>query len=109
MLACVQVDAWAVGILAYELLVGYPPFEQESRAATYEHIMYKDPKFPSWMSEDAKKFIACALCKVRGGCHAAKCSLDCGTSDTRPTQYQSMMHHGMLLVTLLTCWRTPDP
>ncbi len=36
-----QVDSWAVGILAYELLVGYPPFEQESRAATYEHIMYK--------------------------------------------------------------------
>jgi serine/threonine protein kinase len=23
-----QVDAWAVGILAYEILVGYPPFEQ---------------------------------------------------------------------------------
>ncbi len=37
----VQVDAWAVGILCYELMVGYPPFEQESRAATYEHIMYK--------------------------------------------------------------------
>lgn len=53
-----------MGILAYELLVGYPPFEQESRAATYEHIMYKEPKFPSWMTEDAKKFIGLALCKV---------------------------------------------
>lgn len=60
-----QVDAWAVGILAYELLVGYPPFEQESRAATYQHIMYKEPKFPAWMTEDAKKFITQALCKVR--------------------------------------------
>eukprot|EP00195_Chlamydomonas_chlamydogama_P004613 CAMPEP_0202918608 /NCGR_PEP_ID=MMETSP1392-20130828/73875_1 /ASSEMBLY_ACC=CAM_ASM_000868 /TAXON_ID=225041 /ORGANISM="Chlamydomonas chlamydogama, Strain SAG 11-48b" /LENGTH=478 /DNA_ID=CAMNT_0049611715 /DNA_START=294 /DNA_END=1727 /DNA_ORIENTATION=+ len=58
-----QVDSWAVGILAYELLVGYPPFEQESRAATYEHIMYKEPKFPAWMSEDARKFITVALCK----------------------------------------------
>jgi len=58
-----QVDAWAVGILAYELMVGYPPFEQESRAATYEHIMYKEPKFPAWMTEEARKFIAAALCK----------------------------------------------
>ncbi|KAG2490371.1 hypothetical protein HYH03_011173 [Edaphochlamys debaryana] len=58
-----QVDSWAVGILAYELLVGYPPFEQESRAATYEHIMYKEPKYPAWMTEDAKKFIGVALCK----------------------------------------------
>ncbi|MEW5298547.1 MAG: hypothetical protein WDW38_000717 [Sanguina aurantia] len=58
-----QVDSWAVGILAYELLVGYPPFEQESRAATYEHIMYKEPKFPAWMSDGARNFISVALCK----------------------------------------------
>ncbi|KAJ9516181.1 hypothetical protein QJQ45_024610, partial [Haematococcus lacustris] len=57
------VDAWAVGILCYELLVGYPPFENESRAATYEHIMYKEPKFPSWMTEEAKAFITTALVK----------------------------------------------
>lgn len=60
-----QVDAWAVGILCYELMVGCPPFEQESRAATYEHIMYKEPKFPAWMTADAKAFITCALVKVR--------------------------------------------
>ncbi|GFH06774.1 protein kinase domain-containing protein, partial [Haematococcus lacustris] len=58
-----SVDAWAVGILCYELLVGYPPFENESRAATYEHIMYKEPKFPSWMTEEAKAFITTALVK----------------------------------------------
>ena len=60
-----QVDAWAVGILAYELLVGYPPFEQESRAGTYEHIMYKDPYYSSSLSPEAKQFIAFALVKVR--------------------------------------------
>lgn len=37
----VQVDAWAVGILAFELIVGRPPFEQPSRSSTYEHIMYR--------------------------------------------------------------------
>ncbi|KAF5840311.1 hypothetical protein DUNSADRAFT_17155, partial [Dunaliella salina] len=57
------VDAWAVGILAFELLVGYPPFEQESRAATYEHIMYKDPYFSSCLSPEAKAFIAYSLVK----------------------------------------------
>ncbi|GLI64198.1 hypothetical protein VaNZ11_007390 [Volvox africanus] len=72
-----QVDSWAVGILAYELLVGYPPFEQESRAATYEHIMYKEPKFPSWMTEEAKKFIGLALCK---------------NASQRPTVLELMQH-----------------
>ena len=62
-----QVDTWAVGILAYEMLVGYPPFEQESRAQTYEHIMYKDPRFPSSMSNEARAFIALALNKVSAG------------------------------------------
>eukprot|EP00798_Chlamydomonas_sp_ICE-L_P023019 gene23019-30213_t len=37
-----QVDSWAVGILAFELL---------------------DPKFPSWMSDEAKSFITMALAK----------------------------------------------
>ena len=34
-----KVDVWAIGVLAYELLVGYPPFERESRRVTYECIL----------------------------------------------------------------------
>ena len=59
-----QVDVWAVGILAFELLVGHPPFEQESRMKTYESIMNADPEFPAWVSQDARGFISAALCKV---------------------------------------------
>lgn len=59
-----MVDAWAMGILAYELIVGRPPFEKQSRAATYEHIMYRKPEFPANMSSDAKDFVFCALTKV---------------------------------------------
>jgi aurora kinase len=32
------VDCWAVGVLAYELIVGRPPFQQESRSETYDYI-----------------------------------------------------------------------
>jgi len=59
-----MVDAWAMGILAYELIVGKPPFEKQSRAATYEHIMYRKPEFPPNMSPDAKDFVFTALTKV---------------------------------------------
>ena len=59
-----MVDAWAMGILAYELIVGRPPFEKQSRAATYEHIMYRKPEFPPNMSPDAKDFVFTALTKV---------------------------------------------
>ncbi|DBA84709.1 TPA: hypothetical protein ACH3X1_005961 [Trebouxia sp. C0004] len=59
-----MVDAWAMGILAYELIVGKPPFEKQSRAATYEHIMYRKPDFPANMSADAKDFVFLALTKA---------------------------------------------
>lgn len=58
------VDAWAVGIVAFELLVGHPPFEKESRGETYEHIMYRAPVLPEYLSDQAKSFIVCALVKV---------------------------------------------
>ena len=62
-----MVDAWAMGVLAYELIVGRPPFEKQSRAATYEHIMYRKPEFPVTMSSEARDFICTALTKVRAG------------------------------------------
>ena len=60
-----MVDAWAMGILAYELVVGRPPLENPSRAATYEHIVYRKPECPTSMSADAKALVFSALSKVR--------------------------------------------
>ena len=59
------VDAWAAGILAYELLVGHPPFERESRADTFEQILYRRPPCPAWLPEGPRAFIAAALTKVQ--------------------------------------------
>jgi serine/threonine protein kinase len=53
------------GVLAYELIVGRPPFEKETRAATYECIMYRKPPYPSWLSDSARSFIDTALHKAR--------------------------------------------
>ena len=59
------VDTWAIGVVAFELLVGHPPFEKESRSETYEHIMYRAPVMPLSISSSAKSFITAALVKVR--------------------------------------------
>ncbi len=43
-----QVDTWAVGVLAYELLSGRPPFEVEDERETKQRIMTdSDIKFPA--------------------------------------------------------------
>ncbi len=59
-----QVDVWAVGILAYELLEGFCPFESVTRKETCNLIMTSEPRFPAWMSDSAVSFIRTALSKV---------------------------------------------
>jgi hypothetical protein len=58
-----KVDSWAVGVLAFEVLVGRAPFEQECKQTTCDLICYGDFVMPSFLSAQAKDFIARALCK----------------------------------------------
>lgn len=58
------VDVWATGVLAYELVVGRPPFEVDSEAETAGLIMYSDAiAFPPNKSTQWADFVRLALTK----------------------------------------------
>ncbi|GBF96529.1 aurora protein [Raphidocelis subcapitata] len=57
------VDAWAVGVLAYELTVGRAPFDAGNKRATIEQILRGTPTYPAWLSEQARHFISWSLTK----------------------------------------------
>lgn len=58
-----KVDAWACGVLAYELLVGCPPFGMSTRDGSVKAIMCQQPKIPHWLPHAAADFILWALTK----------------------------------------------
>ncbi|XP_002982959.2 phototropin-1A isoform X2 [Selaginella moellendorffii] len=53
------VDWWALGILLYEMLVGWTPFRGKNRQKTFHNILHKELKFPSTVqvSPSAKELI----------------------------------------------------
>lgn len=55
------VDCWSIGVIAYILLCGYPPFYHENDAELFHQIMRGDYEFdsPYWdeISDSAKDFI----------------------------------------------------
>eukprot|EP00127_Corallochytrium_limacisporum_P002308 Clim_evm96s109 gene=Clim_evmTU96s109 len=52
------VDWWALGILTYEMLVGYPPFVDSNTFRIYEKILSAPVSFPSHIEETSKQFIS---------------------------------------------------
>jgi serine/threonine protein kinase len=40
------VDWWAVGVLIYEMLAGYPPYYDDNPFGIYQMVIEKDPAFP---------------------------------------------------------------
>ncbi len=64
-----------MGVFAYELLVGAPPFKAAQMLDTARNIMHAPVAFPDTVSELAKDFIGRALAKVRvgRGIHCSRC------------------------------------
>ena len=55
-----KIDIWSIGILAYELLSGSPPFERPDQNQTYRAIQNceKTLQFPDYFSAESKDFIS---------------------------------------------------
>lgn len=56
-----RVDVWLLGVLAYEFLVGVPPFEDKMKNTTYRRIASVDLQFPGHVTHDAQDFVRALL------------------------------------------------
>ena len=59
------VDWWALGILIYEMLAGYPPFFDENHFGIYQKILAGKIEWPSVISKIARDLIRRLLVKDR--------------------------------------------
>ena len=56
-----SVDCWSLGVLAYEFVVGRPPFEAETEDVTYDRIFEARPWFPGRMHAGVRDLIGAIL------------------------------------------------
>eukprot|EP00741_Cyanophora_paradoxa_P022195 tig00021435_g21425.t1 len=58
-----NIDWWSFGCLVYEMLTGFPPFARKTRAEVQEAILHEEPRFPGYLSEEAKSLCRALLVK----------------------------------------------
>lgn len=49
-------DNWAIGVLVYELLCGFAPFENKSKHCTLNNIKNVEVHYPHFLSFEARDF-----------------------------------------------------
>ncbi|KAL9652539.1 hypothetical protein ABK040_000109 [Willaertia magna] len=75
------VDYWALGILIYEMLVGYPPFNDENIMDLYDSILHNQVTFPNFLDPLVIDLISKLLNKDR--LHRLGCSTRNGIEDIK--------------------------
>lgn len=72
-------DLWCLGVLCYEFLIGYPPFEGRDQSATYDRIKRVDIKYPPdvnvcFFSDLLHEPLFCSLSLYHDMCAAGRSS-----------------------------------
>ncbi|KAJ8599450.1 hypothetical protein CTAYLR_008038 [Chrysophaeum taylorii] len=57
----IEVDAWALGVLIFEMLVGYPPFCGTSPLDVYKRVLKTDPRPSARCAGEARDLVASLL------------------------------------------------
>jgi protein kinase X len=68
------VDWWALGVLIFEMLAGYPPFYDDNPIGIYQKIMDGYYEFPPYIEPKVRDLIRSFLCadkSLRMGCSPA--------------------------------------
>ncbi|XP_060737207.1 protein kinase C epsilon type-like [Tachysurus vachellii] len=66
-----SVDWWCLGVIMYEMMVGYPPFIASNEKKVFKSILMDSPCYPFFLSREAKEILKAFLVKIpkaRLGC-----------------------------------------
>ena len=88
------VDWWALGVLIFEMLAGYPPFYDDNPLGIYQKIMDGYYEFPPHVEPKARDLIKSFLCadrNVRLGCSKV---FSCTLNPFRTVQMKSRRTNG---------------